>query len=229
MTECVRNGLTVRAEDIAGSFVICANETSTSTMGWRPVVGFEGLYKVSDTGLVNGLERIIPHARNVQRTIPQRRLKTDTTKGGHLRVTLHRDNTKRRRFVHHLVLEAFVGPCPPGLEACHENGDPTDNRVENLRWDTRANNHADSLRHGTKPIGSAHSNAKLTEATVAAMRAALALGASVSAVARAAGCSRVNVRRIRDGKGWTHVPALAGITDPAEALRAIYASLTEKP
>ncbi|MDP7729539.1 HNH endonuclease [Mycobacterium sp. TY813] len=51
--------------------------------------------------------------------------------------------------MHHLVLEAFVGPRPPGLEGCHGNGDPADNSVANLRWDTRSANVFDSVRHGT--------------------------------------------------------------------------------
>jgi hypothetical protein len=43
----------------------------------------------------------------------------------------------------------FVGPAPEGMEGCHYNGDPTDNRLENLRWDTRKANVADAIRHGT--------------------------------------------------------------------------------
>ena len=51
--------------------------------------------------------------------------------------------------VHRLVLETFVGPCPDGMECLHINGDPGDNRVENLRWGTHAENMQDSLAHGT--------------------------------------------------------------------------------
>ena len=43
------------------------------------------------------------------------------------------DGNAKMEKVHRLVLEAFVGPNPPGLECCHNNGDPSDNRVENLR------------------------------------------------------------------------------------------------
>jgi len=50
--------------------------------------------------------------------------------------------------VHHLVLGVFVGPRPEGTVACHNNGDGYDNRVENLRWDTRKANAADTVRHG---------------------------------------------------------------------------------
>ncbi len=57
-------------------------------------------------------------------------------------------------FAHRAVLLAFVGPCPEGMEACHNNGDPLDNRVENLRWDTRSNNTLDKVAHGTHPMAS---------------------------------------------------------------------------
>ena len=49
------------------------------------------------------------------------------------------------------VLEAFVGPCPPGLEACHGNDVADDNRLENLRWDTRTENQLDRVRNGIHP------------------------------------------------------------------------------
>lgn len=49
------------------------------------------------------------------------------------------------------MLTAFVGPCPDGMEGCHNDGDPHNNRLDNLRWDTRANNARDAIRHGTHP------------------------------------------------------------------------------
>jgi hypothetical protein len=52
------------------------------------------------------------------------------------------------RKVHRLVLETFVGPCPDGMECCHNNGDPADNRLENLRWDTLSSNAYDRVEHG---------------------------------------------------------------------------------
>ena len=50
--------------------------------------------------------------------------------------------------VHRLVLEAFVGPCPPGLETCHRNDDSSDNRLRNLRWGTSLSNSADAISNG---------------------------------------------------------------------------------
>jgi len=53
------------------------------------------------------------------------------------------------RRVHHLVLETFVGPCPEGMETRHLNGDPSDNRLENLAWGSREDQISDQKKHGT--------------------------------------------------------------------------------
>src|SRR5690606_32157657 len=56
----------------------------------------------------------------------------------------------------HLVAAAFLGPRPEGSEVCHINGDPADNRVENLRYGSRSENVLDQVRHGV------HNNARKT-------------------------------------------------------------------
>lgn len=106
------------------------------TSGWRPVVGYEGRYLVSDAGQVWIVRK-------------QRELGTEVSDSGHLTVQLWRGGRKRRVQVHCLVLEAFVGPRPDGLECCHWDGDAFNNHVSNLRWDTRSANARDALRHGT--------------------------------------------------------------------------------
>ena len=79
--------------------------------------------------------------------------------------------------LHRLVLEAFVGPCPAGMEVCHNDGDPTNNRLSNLRCDTHRNNMLDMHGHGTRvnpPVhyGVDHHNATLTFGEVQEIRAA---------------------------------------------------------
>lgn len=58
------------------------------------------------------------------------------------------------RYVHQLVLETYVGPCPPGQECLHANDVPDDNRLENLRWGSRSDNRHDSVRNGGHPWAS---------------------------------------------------------------------------
>ena len=97
---------------------------------WRAVVGYEGLYEVSDIGNVRSL---IFRNGVTRRPYPiPKTLKLRPHPDGYFTVQLARDNAHRHYNVHRLVLEAFVGQCPPGMQAAHENGDPADNRPANL-------------------------------------------------------------------------------------------------
>ena len=115
---------------------------------WRPVVGYEGLYEVSDLGRVKSLAKTLPHAGYGSRRCPEKILKDADNGTGHRTVGLWKDKRQRKAFVHRLVLEAFVGPAPTGMEACHWDDDPTNNHIDNLRWDTRKNNMVDMVRNG---------------------------------------------------------------------------------
>jgi len=59
-------------------------------------------------------------------------------------------------YLHHVMLEAFVGPKPPGLECCHYDGDETNCSIQNLRWDTHSSNELDKRRCGTSNQGGRH-------------------------------------------------------------------------
>lgn len=118
------------------------------TETWAAVVGWEGLYEVSDRGRVRGLDRIIQRGNSSMR-IPGRMKVAQANHDGRLRVHLQRAGSSVKLQVHRLVLQAFVGPCPPGMECRHLNGDEQDNRVENLRWGTPSENARDRVRHGT--------------------------------------------------------------------------------
>jgi NUMOD4 motif/HNH endonuclease len=120
------------------------------TEQWLPVVGYEGRYEVSDHGLVRSIDRIII-SRNPDRTYFRagQILKAQVGARGYQTVSLSDGHCGRSRDVHRLVLETFVGSCPAGLEGCHNNGVHLDNRLTNLRWDTRSANNLDAVRHGT--------------------------------------------------------------------------------
>ena len=83
---------------------------------------------------------------------------------GYFVISLFMNNVRYRRFVHRLVLETYVSPCPDGMEGCHNNGNKQDNHLENLRWDTSSNNAFDKIKHGTQPDsrGENHGRAKIT-------------------------------------------------------------------
>lgn len=104
---------------------------------WRPVVGWEGLYEVSDQGRVRRGDHILkPSIPSAAQPYPG--------------VTLSRQGDPASRMhVHSLVLEAFVGPRPVGQVARHGVGGSADNAISNLCWGTVAENNADLVAHGT--------------------------------------------------------------------------------
>ncbi len=109
------------------------------TEEWRPVVGYEGRYEVSNLGRVRTL------CQRPGMKKPQRR--KDSV---HLFVQLYGGlPIQANKDIHSLVAAAFLGPRPDGMEVCHNNGDARDNRLENLRYDTRSANQRDAVAHGT--------------------------------------------------------------------------------
>lgn len=81
---------------------------------------------------------------------------------GYLRVWLCKNGTVTDKLIHRLVLETFVGPCPEGMECCHNDGNPQNNCLENLRWDTRSNNSKDTIKHGRSGILKVHQKSLVT-------------------------------------------------------------------
>lgn len=137
-------------------------EMSEQQEQWREVVGYPG-YEVSDAGRVRSWKRRGPgDARRTEPLI----VKQVAVSGGYLKVILSIDGKAKNLRVSRLVLITFTGEEPDGMEACHNNGDPTDNRLSNLRWDTHRNNVADRALHGTERYGSDRGNSKLTEEIV---------------------------------------------------------------
>lgn len=126
------------------------------TETWKAIPEWEGYYEVSDHGRVRSVGRSLPRINGRPLNLRSKILKGSLNQNGYVIVALNRDNRKVGRGVHRLVLLAFVGPAPAGTEACHFDGNPANNRIDNLRWDTRSGNTYDRVRHGT------HSQARKT-------------------------------------------------------------------
>lgn len=172
---------------------------------WLPIIGWEGLYEVSDLGRVRSLPRMGGNNRSYGG-----KLRTLTKWKGYPFLVLTRAGGYRIRVeVHRLVLAAFVGPCPPGMEGCHNNGDEGDARLSNLRWDTHQSNMADTVEHGTHWYGERHGNSKLTYAAVAEIRERYAAGVAGrgprithGALAAEYGISPSSITMIINRKAW---------------------------
>lgn len=66
----------------------------------------------------------------------------------HRYLFLSANSKKFKKFIHRLVLEVFIGPCPEGMECCHRNDIADDNNLENLYWGTRSENIVDAFKNG---------------------------------------------------------------------------------
>lgn len=131
-----------------------------------------------------------------------KRLKPTADHGGHVRVCLGR-GLANKRYVHRLVLEAFIGPRPEGMECCHNDGNPANNVLENLRWGTPVGNQADRIRHGTSNRGSRHGLAKLTSADVLEIVRRRLSGETLKAVGDSYGIHKTTVGDIAAGRRWS--------------------------
>ncbi len=147
----------------------------TGTEVWKDVIGYDGRYRVSSFGRVKSLARTRKTKGGGVCPLPERIL-SPRDKEGYQDVLLYKNEERVLRLVHHLVLEAFVGPCPPGMQCRHLNGKPWNNRLNNLCWGTSKQNHADRIRHGTSSVGVRNCKAKLTDDDVRKMRRLYATG-----------------------------------------------------
>lgn len=124
---------------------------------------------------------------------------------GYLRVNLVWGATTKHRLVHRLVAEAFIGAAPEDCAIAHNNGRRDDNRVENLRWATQAENVADKIGHGTAQVGSKHGSATTDEKTIARFKRYRLRGYILREAADAVGISFYIAADVSRGKTWRHV------------------------
>lgn len=174
--------------------------TADAIEEWRPVVGWEGYYSVSSLGRVRSEPRVIfLGAERRPQTIRGRILKLGEHTGGYLTVILCRGGKPQTHLVHKLVLTAFQGERPDGLEARHLDGVPTNNARSNLEWGTPVENAADREAHGRQPRGATVGTSKLSDAQVLAIRSDKRRQREIAADY---GISQTMVSRIKLGKAW---------------------------
>lgn len=167
---------------------------------WRWVRKFVGLYKVSTRGRVwskKGGQWGLKHY-----------LSPNPDKDGYIRVTLFKKGVRSYHMVHKLVLEAFVGPKPDGMEACHfPDRNPANNNLENLRWGSKKDNADDREQHGKTLRGEKANGAKATKLQVIKIRKMFKTGKypTVRAIANRINLPIGVVRDIIKFATWRHV------------------------
>lgn len=170
---------------------------------WKDVPGYEGYYQVSDQGRVKSLGRVVSGKRPYTKT--DRILLPSNDRDGYKRVTLSKDCIKEYYSIHRLVLTAFVGVNDDKPIACHCDGDRSNNRLDNLRWDTTQGNNDDTLKYGTRLFGSKSTNHLLDEIDVLMMRFLLTLKLSIRQIRTLFNVSYSCVKHIEKGRSWKHV------------------------
>ncbi len=175
-----------------------------STEQWRDVVGYEWHYQVSDMGRVRSF-----------RSNPPRILKQNTSWQGYKRICLSKKNKTRNFSIHVLVLEAFVGPKPEGMQARHfPDRDKANNRLANLSWGTQEENSTDKVIHGTSLIGRKRPDmqgekscqAVLNDEKVLQARAMWKSGNYLQReLAAIFGMSKSGIQKILNGGSWKHL------------------------
>lgn len=123
---------------------------STEPETWKPVAGWEDLYEVSDHGRVRSFDRIVTYSNGRVVRHAGRILRPASHRQGYLYVQLNEQGRKQVGRIHRLVAIAFLGD-HPGLDVCHNDSNPENNRLTNLRWDTVSGNMLDAVALGRNP------------------------------------------------------------------------------
>lgn len=135
---------------------------------WKPVLGWEGYYEVSNISRVRSVDRYVRGKKAGVLALRTSRIIMDQrpSNTGYLRVHL-RDRAGGRNknvLIHTLVLEVFCGPRPDENQCNHKDGNKANNHIDNLEWVTMSQN----MRHSVDVLGQRRGeryvNSKLTEA-----------------------------------------------------------------
>lgn len=172
------------------------HDEDTTAEEWRPVVGFDG-YEVSSHGRVRSLR----NTRHTARSVPLI-LRATKNSNGYPQVTLRRPPRQHNTPLHRIVLEAFVGPRPPGHVCAHHDGDKWNSRLSNLRWTTQSENVADTARHGRLCVGDRNPKAKLTPQQVREIRERVGTGAPQRQLGAEYGVSEQTISSIWCNRTW---------------------------
>ncbi len=175
-----------------------------SEVVWKPLLGFEGIYSVSNIGAIRSEERTI-FKKTGSAHLKMKMMKSILGKDGYCRISLRRDNKTFTFLLHRLILSSFVRSPVGKEEGCHKDGNSFNNHLTNLKWGTHAENEAHKVSKGTSNRGSNHYLSKLKEVDVQEIKTLLREGLSQMKVAKVFKVDRRLINQIATGKTWKHV------------------------
>ena len=161
---------------------------------WKDVSGFPG-YKVSDAGKLRSVERYVRHSEGRQRLVKGRVISTDIDKYGYLKVRLSKEGTRIKKSLHRLIAIAFIPNIDKKPTVNHIDGIKTNNRVENLEWNTYAENNQHAFDNGLKNNNHSKKPVKITKCDMTLEFDSCRLAA------KHIGCDFRSVSKVVTGKG----------------------------
>ncbi len=172
---------------------------------WKEVPGWNGRYLVSDLGKVVTVPFIQIDKTGRRYSIEQKSRKFYPDKDGYLTIVLCKDGRMMYRGVHQLVMNAFIGMPPDGMQVNHKDGNKSNNHLGNLEYVTRSENHLHRCRILGHGRGESNGRSKLTESKVREIRKLYADGVSCAAIGRLYGVTAGVAWRVGNKKTWIHV------------------------
>lgn len=164
---------------------------------WKDVVGYEGLYLVSNHGRIQSADRMVQYKTHSQFKKGKVMTPSEVSKG-YLQVGLYRDKKVKRAYVHRLVAEAFI-PNDSNLEQVnHIDADKTNNNVGNLEWSDGRNNIQHALLKDLRSI-------KLKKSDVERIRSLDKTIYPNTKIAEMYGITEDHASKVRNKRAWTEV------------------------
>jgi len=176
---------------------------------WKSVVGFEGIYEVSNLSRVRSVDRFVEYRSDAKKSggkfIRGVLMSPRKNRSGHWNVSLARNNKYVKRCIHRIMAEAHI-PNPNDLPcALHIDDDKNNNHISNIYWGTHAQNGKDMIENGTVSRGSKHKPSKLTEEQVLDIRKCLEKGDSGEVIAERYNVEKSTISCIKNRKTWKHI------------------------
>jgi hypothetical protein len=171
---------------------------------WKAVPEYEGLYEASTFGNIRSLDRTVytkgGQARRIKGKIlkPQRAIDDPR-----LHISMCKNYTVIVIRVHIVIAQTFLGERPEGMHICHGDGDCTNNRLSNLRYDTPSGNEKDKILHGKAQRGTRCHWHKLNDDQVRQIRELAKQNINQTVIAGMFGIRRQQVSKIKLGTRWS--------------------------